>query len=547
MQGPAWGWWVTVGAAGCLAACSSSGVVLESRRGDPAPSHDAGAGASMGEAGALTGMDSEGLRSGSRVHVSVYTSGGEFLSMRSAHDTLHDIDCEVAVAEDGVSRCIPALSSNVAFLDAACTIPVIFSYPGDTPPGCGVRSPPLGPFLSYTTDQPCPQAPAHVVQQGAEIKPTPDALYQSSGGSCGSGLVGEHVYSTTPSPPGDWVAFDRTVRTVTAELGVVEWSGRDGTRLPGDIRLLPADIPCEPEGVADAPLDPPSASGEYHCVPANRVSLANGELFSDPACTNVAATAPGCQPPPDLLDLVDQSTDPCGRKAPNLFAVGSTVPHSSVYTSLNGSCAPAAGLFASFTSYSMGAPVDRGTYPALQALASGTGRLQHWTWQVGGAFVAEASPGVWSDAASGANVQPSLYGDGITRGMFSTTFADPSFYADNACTKPLLGVEISQRGPTASPILDCSSGGVPRWAIVNEIGWLSPPPCEVSGGTAAFRPILGSHAGPVYTTDPTLNSAADTVCSEYAPSRNSFIDTFYDLGAAVPANSLFATIQIVDL
>src|SRR5689334_415825 len=164
--------WLMAGAVCGLVACSSSGMVLESRRGDPAPPGDAGPASSTGDAGALTGVDSEALRSGSRVHVSAYASGGNFLSVRAAHDTLHDVDCEIDVAEDGVPRCVPngspgeasGFQTSVVFLDADCTVPAISVQSfgcGSTPPSA------VMPFVAYQSGKACPKPVVHVVSPGA--------------------------------------------------------------------------------------------------------------------------------------------------------------------------------------------------------------------------------------------------------------------------------------------------------------------------------------------------------------------------------------------
>jgi hypothetical protein len=534
---------------GCLAACSSNGLVLESRHGDPAPSGDAGSVSTSGDAGPLTGVDSEALRSGGRVHVSVYASGGQFLSVRSAHDTQHDVDCQIAFAEDGVPRCLPYLGvvdskyaqTGVAFRDADCTVPVVYVFPFL---GCGASAPAVAPFVIYQTDKACPQPKVtHVVAPGAEIDPQLP-LFQWNLGVCqpASSPVA-HAYDAVPSPPTDWVSFERTVVSVTPELGIVHWTGSDGARVLGDIRLLPKDIPCEPLGIAGAPLSPPSARAEYHCVPSNRVYPSTGVLFSDAACTVTAAIAPDCDPP-DLLVLSDPQTGSCGNEGFNFFAVGRVVPNSGVYTSVNAPCRPAEGLLGGLTAYQQGAAVDPATFPALQARPEGTGSLQHWVWQAGGAYLAEASPGEWSDTASGAPASATTYSDGVQRGVFSTSFLNEPYYADAACAKPLLAIQTpSVNGQGA--MVDCASGAYPRWVLADASTTFSS--CPTMDHEPFVRAVGAAYSGAVFTTIANYNERGTSACSAYVPSKSALSYDFHELGDPVPASSAFASIQTVDL
>jgi len=528
-----------VGAVGCLAACSSSGVVLESRRGEPAPSGDAGSLSSPADAGPITGVDSEALHSGSRVHVSVYATSGRFLSLRSAHDTLHDVDCEIATAEDGVSRCLPTMTASVAFLDADCTVPVIYTQDSL----CNEPPAKFDPFIGYKIDKACPPPGVHVVQPGAEIRPVPSPLYQFFVGACQAGPVGNHVYSTTPSTPADWVAFDRTVHPVTPELGVVEWSGSDGTHLPGDIRLLPKDIQCEPEGIGGASLNPPSVGAEYHCVPSNRASLSTGALFPDATCSGTVAIAPDCAPP-DLLVTSNPSSGPCGNEELTFFAVGSVVPNSTVYTSANGPCAPAEGLLRGLTTYQQGATVDPAILPALQARPVAAGGVQHWSWQAGGAYLTEASPNAWSDAASGAAAQSIVFSDGVDRGVFSTSFINEPYYADAACAKPLLAIQAPPLNGQGARV-DCATGALPQWVLADATA--NPGVCHTTDYKPFVRAVGMAYSGPVFTTIANYNVKGTDGCSAYVPSKSALSYDFYELGDPVPASSVFAEIKTVDL
>jgi hypothetical protein len=534
-----------VGAVACLAACSSSGVVLESRRGDPAPSGDAGSMSLPGDAGPITGVDSEALRSGSRVHVSVYATSGQFLSVRSAHDTMHGVDCEIDVAEDGASRCLPWLASGdptyIVYLDADCTAPAM--YVVDQLSGCDMPSPGVAPFVSYQSPKPCPKPVVHVVSPGSEIDPG-RPLFAFNFGTCQqASLLPGHLYSTIPSPPTDWVSFERTVVPVTAELGVVHFSGSDGTRLLGDIRILPEDIQCQPFGVGDAAVNPPSVRAEYHCVPSNRASLSTGALFSDTTCTATVATASDCATP-DLLVPPNPPSGPCGNAELTFFAVGSVVPNSRVYTSVSGPCRSAEGLLGGLTSYQQGPAVDPATFPAMQARPEGADGLQRWIWRAGGEYLSEASPVWWSDTASGAAAQSITFSDGVDRGVFSTSFVNEPYYADAACTKPLLSIQhppMNSQGAT----VDCATGAIPQWVLADATA--TPDVCAIREPKPFVRPVGKAYSGPVFTTIANYNEKGTDGCSGYVPSKSALSYDFYELGDPVPASSVFAEIKTVDL
>jgi hypothetical protein len=549
------GWaWGVIGLVGCFVACSSSGVVLETRRGDPSP-HDGDAGAvSTGEdAGPPKGVDPDLLRSGSRIHVQVHVADGDFIGVQGLHDTLKDVDCYIQLADDGVSRCLPGGTSpavtSLVYTDAGCTQPLLRVEPGSAP--CyGPPVPP--PYVVSSTPSSCNKSPkSSIFTPGAQVDP-PAQLYDTANatGTCqpstvalvGSSGVAASIYALNPSPASDWVAFQKTTKPLTSRLGIVQWSGSDGTLTVGDTVLLSNDAPCSPFVGRSVP-EPAAVTT---CIPSNIQYITNGEYFSDSTCTAGVAVVPDCQAP-ELLFEWASITDSCGNGTPSYFLPGEILS-STVYTTLppspqsqSTSCSPAG---KEVKAYAKGAPVDPSSYPPMQMVLTGTGRVRHYEWQSEGVSISSTSN--WVDAATGASVTAQSFADGVTLGAFSTTTTD-KFFSDPGCKTWLLD-EYSDDYTSQNL---CTTPPTARWVAFAAL----PTPatlCDQQNGStyqSSVRPVLGKHTGKVYTLDPDINLEMNGACSEYVPSKtkSNGIYDFYDLGNPIPARSLFAEIKTVDL
>ncbi|HVW25050.1 MAG TPA: hypothetical protein VHC69_06740 [Polyangiaceae bacterium] len=532
---PGWGWvWPVL--IGCFVACSSNDVVLETRRGDPAPSDDdAGAPSTTEDAGPPKGVDPDSLRSGSRIHVRVQVSDGELLQVVGLHDTLYDVDCHIDVADDGVSRCLPAAYAGVVYADADCTEPLMRFGPSEPP--CDGPPLPMYALLDDSVTNLCSKSTFHVVISGARID-SPPQLYDNANrdGTCQPTSAGTStIYATNPSPASDWVAFQSTVTPLTSRLGVIQWSGSDGSRMPGDTVLLSNDEPCDPDKLPSVPPNPDTVS---HCIPRNVQNITNGPYFSDAACTAAIAVAPACDPP-ELITEFTPSSDSCDDSAAGYFALGDVVS-SMVYTTTpslqSGSCSPAGSQSAGQMAYTKGAPVDPAMYPPMQMVLVGSGRVRHYEWQSEGVSISNS--GSLVDAATKAPVTPTVFVDGVTRGVFSATTTD-KFFSDANCKTWMLDE------PT---LLDtCAAPELPRWVSFEATPTAAMPICEGYFTQSAVRPVLGKHTGKVYTLDLDINAEMNGACSEYVPSKSTVTYDFYDLGNPIPASSLFAEIETVDL
>ncbi len=484
------------------------------------------------------------MQSGTRIRISAYTADGEVLQVIGTHDTLRDVDCYIDVAEDGVSRCMPS-QGTVYYRDENCTEPLILvpSSPAD----CAAPQP-SSAYVSYKSQRPCPVPVVHVVKPGAALDP-PSNVYAFSLGSCQqqpfSASQGT-LHDAIPSPPSDWVGFTSTVKTITPELGIVQWSGADGTRTTaidltgtGVMRLLANNAACDPVGdYAGAP----NAAIVYRCIPSNRVSLAINAFYSDTACTDVVAIAPTCQPPDLLAEPVSAPPGGCGEGTSNFFAVGDVIPNSSVSTNALGPCRPAESILGGFTSYLAGAQVDPATFPVLQEAPSGRGRLQPWVWQVDGISTGVLDNGELADAATGAQAEiTTTFTDGIARGTVSLEVFTEAFYSDDVCQHPVYARQRESSAP-------CVQDPMPRWLAFEPDGQTTPPGfCGTPRLEPSVRPVGALHSGPVYTTISNYTVDGTDACSVFMPSRSAFTYDFYDLDDPVPASSVFAEIKTTDL
>src|SRR5436190_19532853 len=118
-----------------VVACESS------MHGDDAPDspRDADNPDSRHDAGGGKGS-SDVTQSGTRVKTRVLKTPDGAKAFAGWVDTQRNEDCDFHIAADGVMRCLPSSTSQVAadygyyFADASCTIPVAFYYASCSPP-----------------------------------------------------------------------------------------------------------------------------------------------------------------------------------------------------------------------------------------------------------------------------------------------------------------------------------------------------------------------------------------------------------------------------
>ena len=528
-----------------VAACSASGVVLETRRGEPSPPNDGGV--KSPETDGATATVSEAVtpapRSGTQVEVTAYFAAGQPLAVKDIRDKTHDVSCQIGLAEDGNQRCLP-LPGGVVYRDAHCTDAVVVQ---DRNQGLMCPAAALPKILAYQLGLACPAPALHVASPGASV-PKPDTVYEWNSGLCSATQSHDesNFFEVIPRPPGDWVSYQRTVTTITPSLGIETWNGEDGSRFAGHVLLLPSQDPCTP--IDPASLDTIVGSGVNRCIPTARQYEATGALFSDPTCAGDAVTlTPDCQPL--LLSVLNVSDGTqCGGLKMPFFDVGKVVPNSGVYTDQLGPCRVAESILGGFTSYARGTPVDVTRYPALELVPHGEGPVQALVWESGGKMIGIDGPPTNAfavDAKSGAGCASVAFDDGFSRCVPLLEGIVPEGFADPSCMQPLYLQPADIRG--------CGASEVPMWiyagsaSVVTSCGTTSPPHLDPHA-----RPVLGQHTGPVYTTNP-MYAADSNACSRFDIARFPFgpdagsagslgIAAFYDLGAPVDTSTLFTAI-----
>jgi len=526
-SGLSWLAWALMSA---IPACSSSGRVLETKQGTPSPSNDGGTKASPADAGAPSadgGTPEE--HSGARIAVTGYFSGETLLQVKSVHDKAHDVDCELALADDGATRCLP-LRGAVVYRGADCTDPVIVvdKFSGFQCPG----APPLPGFISYSTGGACPAPSVHVVGRGASAA-TPAQVYTSSAGVCAVTFqyedAGAQFFETVPSAPADWVAFHRDVTVITPALGIEAWRGDDGSRLQGGMTLLPDDTPCVP--LAPDSDERSDWTAVNRCIPIARGSEGPG-FYSDDGCANAVTYTPECQP---LVLSVTSEVDSSSCSHYTYRAVGRSIPNASVYTNVLGPCRVAESVLGGTISYERGAVVDTATYPEVKGALLGGGAVQPLAWQSDGTsftlLATSQSNGLGVDSASGQRCALASFDDGSMRCAVLDYDSPSTWFADAACNQPLY----------SWPFSPCVLGGPSGWVFEEDLTLAG---CSLPIKTSG-RPIGGPHAGAIYTKV----ASTGAPCTEYDAAADTTAQPLqlYDLGDPQDATKRFAEITTREL
>lgn len=210
--------------------------------------------------------------SGTRLRAEIYEIGA-VRRFATWFDTQRGEPCAAAVAEDGVTRCLPSeMSVGVQYTDAACTIPLI-----------------VGEVPMDKTD--CPSSDTHaryqvgertrIVQVGA---PYTGTVYQAQQGSCvmvGNAPWPYYQVGATVDPASFVALHDELTRS--GDLAYIEQVGDDGARLLDTDHLVVAAT-----GVRGAFYQ--TSHDELQLVPDDPRA---GLVYSEPTCTDPAVFVQG--------------------------------------------------------------------------------------------------------------------------------------------------------------------------------------------------------------------------------------------------------------
>ncbi len=269
-----------------VVACSSS----SSNTPSPTPADDAGVaqdGATPPADGAVADVGADApasapieWKSGTRLRANVVKAAGGATLFVSWHDTLLDMDCRFAKADDGQMRCLPITGAAIAYSDGACSVPLIGLSPcGAAPKMVSVGSADGCSVTAYQTT--------------AKLSAPIEVHYKNGGGTCGSAEA-----------PGAIDFYDGSVPVGTSEL------------VSATVKEEPrgADLVARVLVAADGTIDARTIAAQKrgyacdlssvvwlakHCLP---ITVAFSEGFAESTCRTSAAFQPhACGTTPALV------------------------------------------------------------------------------------------------------------------------------------------------------------------------------------------------------------------------------------------------------
>jgi hypothetical protein len=268
----------------------------------------------------------------------------------SHYDEELGVECDVAIADDGQRRCLPALDpcfSAVAYADAACTAAFANDIVSPTCP----PSPRFARGWMVLVAQDCPDDRSTVFAPG----PPPTAhgggwiyKHDPQGACVTAGQWGGITRGLTPVEPSRFAAVPAPPSArVRRPFGGLAVRGGYG---PGD-----GEQTFEDTRLAGACSFLRGADGELRCLPTARARAA----FSDAACTQALAGVdlllPDCFVPPHTLagSYAVVAADSCAPPAQVITLAPHAPGTSTVYRKTAEGCAADGAI----TGYAAGAPV----------------------------------------------------------------------------------------------------------------------------------------------------------------------------------------------
>jgi hypothetical protein len=529
-----------------LPSCTGQGLVIESHGAPPGR----GTGGAPPSGTPDSGMPTDGdgpdastskdvlPSSGSQVRAVGWAAGGTLFAFEQYRDTKHDVTCRVQIAEDGVSRCLPSPAADVVFLDSECKHPIANAFR----PACGISNIPKYGIYGMTPSGQCGIG-NHVVSL-AKVAARPSEVYLLSGEptSCQpsqNGTSGGDFYEVVPTPPSEWVAYQREVVPLSADVGVEAWHGEDGSRIVGGFQMLPEKIPCSP--LAD---EKPIGNSPSYCVPAAR-GVDAVDYFVDGTCTEFVSSGSRCNPPVIAARRQLVQCDP-----PHFSDLGKERTAESLFWQVPGilrklspqeapcEAVPAGVLETENARYfEIGPEINPARYPSLNETWVGQGPILGARWTGNGTSTLFTS-GSGTDARDARSSEMCNVIQGPEKAFctysIGATSAD-GLFADAECTKPLFAFD-----PTGNSTPDSCASNVhkPKWTV------------PVSGNTGCgpvdplspLQPVLDLHQGPIYADDPE-NPGTQCALAD-ASSLSQY--KIYDLGDQIDSASVFTEVTELD-
>ncbi len=489
-------WFVALAAISTFQACGDDGESKARAATNDASTAD---GAGSPDAAAIDGDAPDGSasdvlaeRSGTRIKRELWSTADGFRQRVGLYDAELARSCFVAVASDGMSRCLPQGASAHVFTDSGCTQRVAAWSACSSKP-------------TYATAQPsiasCAPLLTKVFSLGADVAPT--ELFTGEPGACWltSTPSPEYKYSkVTEVAAATFAQLDEVTRPLAPGLDGAFLETADGLQVLSGFRdATHGSLPC----VFSTAMD-----DKLHCVPGGSDDV--GSLFgnfSDDKCTTEVGS--GACP---SFTLARRFLQGCPSRV-QIFSVGAAIDaDAGVYRQNGASCDGPQAIGSTIKPVT--AEVSPSDFPAATITAStASARLRIDRLELApNTLVAEPYPLI-RDTAQGATCSPATASDGNAR-CLPTPAAMVHAFADDQCT--VLVARVSS-----------GACGVPKFARRT----LSAA-CD---DRTAVHPLLAKRAT---TLTYVRNVSNECVKQDLGPAVD-----IYDVGAELPATD-FAEVTL---
>lgn len=383
-------------------------------------------------------------QSGSRLRAHYWDGGDGATMFIDWHDTALDITCQFAADASGTLRCLPVRGSTIAiyttrFLDDACT------QRGVLVAGLPARRvPPYATTTGALCGDEAPIVSVNVI--AAEASPSKLGYTQRDTRCLPFDLSSdEAMFAITPIEPSIFLPAHTAIERRGPRLDVEVVVADDGARQLG--RMLDHDrgASCAPlSGVPPLAITPSVAGAT--CLPAVVGLPAEVSLRTD--CTD--ATMGGWDCPQrdgcNQTSFAIVATASISNCTTTYDVIALATEAASTYESATGPCSNL--TYGSCKFYPQSALVDWSTFPALARGGLGTGRLSRnvLVAEGDGRVLGESKLGFW-DGERSANCQPRSFSDQIVRCLPEGTAVIGGFFADAACTQPLIAADDCGHAP----------------------------------------------------------------------------------------------------
>ncbi len=371
-----------------------------------------------------------------------------FLGFR---DQARGEDCEVKMATDGVSRCLPAVAPTLGktFRDGACSSAseVFVSSAGPAcspkyalqPAGCSAGETRLG-----------------VTLVGPKL-PNGTTLYRDAPcrafGTAGS--LEAFARGSVVDPSG-FVGFSRVVSAPLGAVAIVDLVGEDGSRTFAGLVHAASGRACDVRLASD---------GQRRCLPVADAARLREAFRADAACTVpiYQGDTGGCAPPPAFT--FTSPSRPAGV-CESTYTMGTAGPPivGTIHMAFSDGCSrvPATNLPGAVTSTGDLAPT---TFALATEVDLATSRIRPRTYVV--------SPGIGArqglvDSVRKEDCEPTVAADGALRCLPRSATA--RLFADAACTRPVVESQSLPVSACSSNYISYVEEGCPARTRVFSVG-----------------------------------------------------------------------------